>query len=105
MRRRSDDLRSARFLLRCGRRWAGGAHFSALGPIMDRPLTVDFIRWIVLLPLIGAAIDFLFGATLQRKFGKRIISVIGCGVVIGAFALAFSAFLRMLQFAPEHRFR
>ena len=71
---------------------------------MDRPLNVDFIRWIVLLPPIGAAINFLFGATLQKKFGKRIISVIGCGVVIGAFALAFSAFLRMLQFTPEHRF-
>src|SRR5229473_3248941 len=104
MRRRSDDLRSARFLLRCGRRWAGGAHFSALGPMMDRPLTVDFIRWIVLLPLIGATINFLFGATLQKKFGKRVISVIGCGVVVASFGLALSAFVRMLQLAPEHRF-
>jgi NADH-quinone oxidoreductase subunit L len=71
---------------------------------MDRPLTVDFIRWIVLLPLVGASINFLAGATLQRKFGKRLISIIGCGVVIAAFGLALDAFARMLQLAPDHRF-
>src|ERR1700724_915316 len=71
---------------------------------MDRPLSVDFIRWIVLLPLIGAAINFLAGAVLQKKFGKTIVSLIGCGVVIAAFGLAVDAFVRMLALAPQQRF-
>src|SRR5216683_1635587 len=36
---------------------------------MDNPQPVEFIRWIVLLPLIGAAINFFIGATLQQRFG------------------------------------
>ena len=50
---------------------------------MDHPLPVDFVRWIVLLPLIGAAINFLGGAVLQHELGKRAISIVGCGTVAG----------------------
>src|SRR5216683_2515244 len=71
---------------------------------MDHPLTVNFIRWIVLLPLAGAAINFLAGAWIQRNFGKRAIAVIGCGVVLVAFGIALSAFMSMLRLEPEHRF-
>jgi NADH-quinone oxidoreductase subunit L len=71
---------------------------------MDHPLTVDFIAWIVLLPLVGAAINFIAGPALQKKLGKRAISVIGCGVVIAAFALAVRAFALMLALAPDQRF-
>ena len=71
---------------------------------MYNPQAVEFIRWIVLLPLAGAAINFLLGAFLQKTFGKRAISVIGCGVVIAAFAIGVRAFLQMLAVAPEHRF-
>jgi len=39
---------------------------------MEHPLAVDFVRWIVLLPLLGAAVNFLIGARLQREFGKRV---------------------------------
>ena len=60
---------------------------------MDHPIPVTFIRWIMLLPLIGAAINFLAGAWLQKTFGKRAISLIGCGVVIAAFLIAVRAFL------------
>ena len=38
---------------------------------MDHPLQVTFIRLIVALPLMGAAINFLLGARLQKMFGKR----------------------------------
>src|SRR6266436_1459280 len=71
---------------------------------MDHPLSVAFIRWIALLPLAGATINFLAGATLQSKFGKRVISLIGCGVVVLAFALAARVFFLMLTLAPYNRF-
>src|SRR5229473_2733745 len=71
---------------------------------MDSPLSVNFIRLIVLLPLLGAAINFLLGAKLQKRYGKRAISAIGCGVVVIAFGIALWAFYLMLALEPEHRF-
>ena len=71
---------------------------------MDHPIPVSFIRLIVVLPLVGAAINFLAGAWLQKTFGKRAISVVGCGVVIAAFLLAVRAFFAMLALPPENRF-
>ncbi len=71
---------------------------------MEHPLTVDFVRWIVLLPLAGAAINFLAGARLQRDFGKRVISLVGCGTVLAAFALAVYAWAAMLALPPADRF-
>jgi NADH-quinone oxidoreductase subunit L len=71
---------------------------------MDNPQPVDFIRWIVLLPLIGAAINFLFGVTLQNKLGRRAISLVGCGTVLAAFALGLRAFSQMLSVPPARRF-
>src|SRR5712692_3744224 len=71
---------------------------------MDSPLSVNFIRLIVLLPLLGAAINFLLGAKLQKRYGKRAISTIGCGVVVIAFGIALWAFYLMLALEPEHRF-
>ena len=71
---------------------------------MDHPIPVTFIRLIVVLPLLGAAINFLAGAWLQKTFGKRAISLVGCGVVIFAFMLAVRAFFAMLTLPPENRF-
>ncbi len=71
---------------------------------MDHPVAVSFVRWIVLLPLAGAAVNFLAGAWLQKTFGKRAISLIGCGVVIAAFAIAVRGFIAMLALAPDSRF-
>jgi NADH-quinone oxidoreductase subunit L len=71
---------------------------------MDNPQPVDFIRWIVLAPVIGAAINFFFGATLQKKFGCRAVSIIGCGAVIASFALGLRAFFQMLAVPPNYRF-
>src|SRR5208282_4136307 len=71
---------------------------------MDHPLSISFVRWIVLLPLAGAATNFLLGPWLQKTFGKRAISVVGCGVVIAAFVIAASGFLKMLSLDPEQRF-
>src|SRR6266851_5657539 len=71
---------------------------------MDHPIPVTFIRLIVLLPLIGATINFLAGAWLQKTFGKRAISLVGCGVVILAFLLAVRAFHGMIGLPPDNRF-
>src|ERR1700678_4553736 len=71
---------------------------------MDHPIRVTFIRLIVLLPLLGAAINFLAGAWLQKTFGKRAISIVGCGVVLAAFGVAVTAFLAILKLPPENRF-
>ena len=71
---------------------------------MDHPIPVTFIRLIVLLPLLGAVINFLAGAWLQKTFGKRAISFVGCGVVILAFILAVRAFFGMIGLPPENRF-
>jgi len=71
---------------------------------MEHPITVSFVRWIVLLPLIGATINFLLGSRLQKTFGKSAISIVGCGTVAGAFAIAVYGFITMLGLAPENRF-
>src|SRR5882672_931627 len=71
---------------------------------MDHLINVTFIRLIVLLPLLGAAINFLAGAWLQKTFGKRAISLVGCGVVVLAFVLALRGFFAMLGLPPENRF-
>jgi NADH-quinone oxidoreductase subunit L len=71
---------------------------------MNNPESVAFIRWIVLLPLIGATINFFLGATLQKAFGRRAITIIGCGVVIASFFLGLHAFFLMLGNPPERRF-
>jgi NADH-quinone oxidoreductase subunit L len=71
---------------------------------MDHPVTCTLPHWIILLLLAGAAINFLLGATLEKTFGKRAISLIGCGVVILAFILALRAFATMLVLPPTSRF-
>ena len=48
------------------RRDCGGGCEVRLQRDLEHPLAVDFVRWIVLLPLLGAAINFLAGAYLQR---------------------------------------
>jgi NADH-quinone oxidoreductase subunit L len=71
---------------------------------MDHPVSTTIARYIVLLPLLGAAVNFLAGAWLQKTFGKRAISLVGCGVLVAAFALAVKAFAAMLAAPPENRF-
>src|SRR6266446_8290982 len=71
---------------------------------MDHPTTVNFIRWILLAPLVGATINFLLGARIQKSIGKGAIALIGCGTVLTSFAIAVYAFFFMLRVEPEHRF-
>jgi NADH-quinone oxidoreductase subunit L len=65
--------------------------------------TVGYLRWIVFLPLIGAAVNGLAGAKIQKAFGKNAISIIACAPVGLAFFIAVHAFLDLRGYPPESR--
>ncbi len=71
---------------------------------MEHPVQTDYLRWIVLLPLLGAAVNGLLGASLQRRFGKWVISLFACAPVLISFLLSLQAFLTLLALKPEERF-
>ncbi len=71
---------------------------------MDHPIQTDYLRWIPLLPLLGAAINGILGASLQRKLGKRVISLIACAPVAISFLLSLKALLDLLALNPQERF-
>src|SRR5882724_2294031 len=71
---------------------------------MDNPIQVDFIRWIVFLPLLGAIVNGLVGAKIQKSMGKDAISFIACAPVVIAFGLSLYAFFLLKNLEPEKRF-
>ena len=52
---------------------------------MENPIQTDFIRWIVFLPLLGAIVNGLLGAKIQKSMGKGAIGLIACAPVVIAF--------------------
>jgi NADH-quinone oxidoreductase subunit L len=71
---------------------------------MDHPVQTDYLRWIVLFPLLGAAINGLLGAQLQKRFGKGSISTIAVAPLLGSFLLSVRTFLDLAALQPEQRF-
>ena len=71
---------------------------------MDQPIQADFIRWIVFLPLLGAIINGLLGAKIQKSLGKGAIAWIACAPVVIAFLLSVNAFISLKALDPEKRF-
>ncbi len=71
---------------------------------MDQPIQADFIRWIVFLPLLGAIINGLLGAKIQKSLGKGAIALIACAPVVVAFLLSVNAFITLKGLEPEKRF-
>jgi NADH-quinone oxidoreductase subunit L len=71
---------------------------------MESPIQTDFIRWIVFLPLIGAIVNGVIGAKIQKSLGKGAIGVIACAPVIVAFGLSVYALLLLRDLVPEKRF-
>ncbi len=71
---------------------------------MDHPIQTDFIRWVVFLPLLGAIINGLLGAKIQKSLGKGAISLIACAPVVVAFLLSLNAFFTLKALEPEKRF-
>lgn len=71
---------------------------------MENPLQTDYLRWIVFLPLLGAIINGVLGAVIQRRLGKGAITIIACAPVILAFILSLQALLALKGLSPEQRF-
>ena len=71
---------------------------------MDHPIQTDFLRWIIFLPLIGAIVNGLLGAKIQKSMGKNAISFIACAPVVIAFGLSVQAFYTLQGLKPEDRF-
>jgi NADH-quinone oxidoreductase subunit L len=67
------------------------------------PVSAPWVALIPLCPLLGAVILGVGGATLQRRFGKRVVGWIACGTVAVSFVLAAMAFLQLLGREPEER--
>ena len=67
---------------------------------MDHPIQTDYIRWIVFLPLIGAIINGLFGAIIQKRMGKGAISFIACTPVVIAFGISLNGFFQLKGTEP-----
>ena len=67
---------------------------------MNHPISVEYLRWIVLLPLLGAVVNGLPGILIQRRFGKNAISFIACTPVIIAFLLSVRVFVQLLGQEP-----
>jgi NADH-quinone oxidoreductase subunit L len=65
--------------------------------------SVEYLRWIVLLPLLGALINFIPGALIQRSFGKRAITAIACTPVILSFCLSVRVFFHLASLPPAQR--
>ncbi len=61
------------------------------------------LRWIVLLPLIGAAINLTLGSRIQRSAGRAAVAVLGSGMALASFAIAVSGFMRLRTMEPESR--
>ena len=71
---------------------------------MDHPIQTDFLRWIIFLPLIGAIVNGLLGAKIQKSIGKGAITFIACAPVVVAFGLSLQAFYTLQGLKPEDRF-
>jgi NADH-quinone oxidoreductase subunit L len=71
---------------------------------MENPIQTDFIRWIVFLPLIGAIVNGVLGAKIQKSLGKGAIGFIACALVVIPFFLSAYAFWMLTGLEPEKRF-
>ncbi len=71
---------------------------------MEHPIAMQSLRWIVALPLLGAAINGIAGAAIQRALGKRATSIIACLPAGAAFVLSVAVFVRLLGLPPDQRF-
>src|SRR3989304_10216942 len=71
---------------------------------MEQPIQTDFLRWIIFLPLLGAIVNGLVGAKIQKSLGKGAISLLACAPVIVAFGLSVQALLTLQGLDPEKRF-
>ncbi|MBI5482248.1 MAG: NADH-quinone oxidoreductase subunit L [Deltaproteobacteria bacterium] len=78
----------------------GAAEFvTGIGPTHPGAL----LYLIPLLPLIGAAINGILGYFLQQRFGKKVISFLGVGVLLAAAVVAVVSFFQLLALPSGER--
>jgi len=65
--------------------------------------TVSYLRWIPLLPLLGAIINGIGGAWIQKNLGKKVVGAIACATPLLGFVLALRAFFQLLGLDPAER--
>ncbi len=75
---------------------------NALTVLVEPPVATGAVRWVwlaVLLPLVG----FLVNGSLVflRPTARRAVSIVGCGVVLAAFAVAIAVFAEVRKAPPE----
>jgi len=62
--------------------------------------TETLLRWIVLVPLLGATV----GGLLNRRLPKNVAGLLACGAVGVSFALSVTVFLRLTRLPAAERF-
>ena len=67
---------------------------------MESHTTEILLRWIVLVPLLGAAINGL----LNRRLPRQVAGLLACTAVGISFALSVTVFLRLTGMAADARF-
>ncbi len=67
---------------------------------MESHATESLLRWIVLVPLIGA----VAGGILNRRLPKKVAGLMACGTVGVSFALSVTVFLRLTRMPVAERF-
>ncbi len=68
-------------------------------PVTENVVQDSLLRWIVLLPLLGAAINGL----LNRRLPRPAVGAIACGAVGLSFVLSVVAFLRLVSMPADAR--
>ncbi len=68
-----------------------------LGPAIGNAHPADFLSWVILLPLIGAFLNGVFG----KRFSQSTVTTIGVGSVLLAFCFAFIEVIRLTTLPAE----
>jgi len=66
--------------------------------------TFALLRWIVLLPLLAAAVHGISLAWLRRPLSRWATIILSCGAPILSFVLAFAALLKLATLPADHRY-
>ncbi len=65
--------------------------------------TSHLLRWIPLLPLLGAVVNFLVGVRIQRAFGRFGVAALASAMPILSFFLVVASFFQLRALPPEGR--
>jgi len=65
--------------------------------------TSQALRWVPLLPLAGAIVNFLVGAPIQRRLGRGAVALIACVASIASLFIVVAMFFQLRALEPEAR--